>query len=153
MNTDVEIVIAVISSVTAIILAIINRLQSKKSAAQTAENELQYRAEIDLIKAKAKSEEEKMKVTVALLEKQANDNKQRIEIDLRFLHDFIHSHTDEHKALDAKFESFNKITEVLVILTEQNKTLFKNQEKTETKVEKIDEKIDVLKDAVLKGSK
>ena len=153
MNTDTEIIVAVISSITAVVLAFVNRMQTKKNAAKTKEHEQQYNAELELIKARAKAEQEKMVVTVALLEKQASDNKIRIDADLRFLHDFIHAHTEEHKSLDIKLQSFNKMTEVLVILTEQNKTLFKNQEKTENKVEKIDEKMDVLKDAILKGSK
>ena len=151
MDTSTEIIVAVLTSITAIIVAVISRIQNKKNQAKAEENERKHQTGLDLIRAKAKAEEEKMRITVALLEKQATDNRNRIETDLKLFNDFIHSHADEHKALDAKFEAFNRMTEVLVILTEQNKTLFKNQEKIEIKVEKFDEKLDVLKDAVLKG--
>ena len=126
MDTTTEIVVALIVAFGGVLGAYFN---SRRAKQETANREVQF----------------------ALLEKQANDNKIRIDSDLKLLHDFIHSHADEHKALDKKLDAYHENTKALVALTEQTKTLFTNQQRTENEVKSVNTKVDAIKDFLMKG--
>lgn len=62
-------------------------------------------------------------------------------------------HAKEHKLMNERIEKIDDKSDVVIALVEQNKTLFANQKRTDDKVDKVDGKIDDLKDLIITNIK
>ncbi|TLG71360.1 hypothetical protein [Culicoidibacter larvae] len=94
--------------------------------------------------------EDTSKTAIALLEKQAVQNKDDIREQREELLRYVEKHEDSHALLLNEMTAIRNDNKALTTLVEQVKTVFKNQEKTDAKVDKLDDKMDQVLMALVK---